>query len=98
MSIYPAPSQQQNIDYIRQALGYVWKPGEVYEIRIPIHKFMIHAGYFDDFDIAARLAWAYSGSVPAIYGLLNPCNPRLLNRYRNRIQEKAPHTTLDEQI
>jgi putative DNA primase/helicase len=84
---------------IQRFLDIIWQPGEVREIRIldigP--KNGTAAGYFDDPVLAAEAAakWDARGNV---YVTLNPVDPALLARAKNRIMEWPKHATSDTDI
>lgn len=56
------------------------------------------AGYFDNYEAAAKAAAALSGNAPGVYLTLNPVTPALLARYHNRLAPHADHTTGDAEI
>jgi hypothetical protein len=89
-----------NADDIRAALSLFLTPGTVIEIRVPNvgGKRRTDAGYFDDLDAAVAAAVEYAGTAPAVYVTLNPCNPALLARAKNRMEEFAGATTADPDI
>jgi len=89
-----------NTDDIRSGLSLFLTPGGVIEIRVPNvgGKKRTDAGYFDDLDAAVAAANTYSGTAPAVYVTLNPCNPALLARAKNRMEEFAGATTADPDI
>lgn len=82
------------------------RPGDVFEIRAlntPINLRSnfntTHSGYFDDPELAAKaVAGLERLRGPAVYVTLNPCQPDLIARARNRIRAKAQATTTDDQI
>ena len=83
------------------------RPGDVIEVRCPNagkYKTTI-AGYFDDYEAAARDVAKLSnfnhngtGKTPAIYLTLNKIKPDLLARYYNRLEYRAKETTPDKDI
>jgi len=78
--------------------------GDVIEIRCPTAKIRgykaVLAGYFDDYEAAAREAANLSDKqgVPAVYITLNRINPNLLAKYYNRIESRADKTTSDNDV
>jgi hypothetical protein len=75
------------------------RPGDVHEVRIP--KTRWHgtiSGYFDRPDVLADAVLRYDGTVPAVYITLNPCNPALLARTKNRLERRVTVTTSDRDI
>ncbi len=74
-------------------------PGEVYEVRIPKYKGKSTcSGYFDDSEKLVQAVGDYDGKAVGIYFTLNPCNPALLSRADNRMNEYAKNTTSDNDI
>ena len=73
--------------------------GDVHEVRIPkAGRRGTIAGYFDDAERLADAVLAIDGTVPGVYLTLNPCNPALLARSANRLEERAQVTTSDADI
>jgi hypothetical protein len=73
--------------------------GDVHEVRIPkAGRRGTIAGYFDDAERLADTVLAIDGTVPGVYLTLNPCDPALLARAANRLQEHAQVTTSDADI
>ena len=71
----------------------------VFEIRIPkAGRHRTIRGYFNDLDLATKAVAVWSGKVPAVYLTLNPVNPALLARARNRLETYAETTTSDNDI
>lgn len=82
-----------------KALGLLYQPGDVIELRIPnVQGKKTVAGYFDNLDELIRLAMKYSGKAPGIYTTLNPCKPELLARANNRALDWAKTQTADHDI
>jgi hypothetical protein len=74
-------------------------PGDVHEARIlKAGRRGTISGYFDDVESLATAVLALDGEVPGVYLTLNPCNPVLLARAANRLQERAQVTTSDADI
>ncbi len=85
--------------HILRALGLLYAPGDVVELRIPqAGRRGTIAGYFDDLDALAAAAIRESGRVAGIYTTLNPVAPALLARYANRLEDWAKDTTQDSHI
>jgi len=73
--------------------------GEIHEVRSPkAGRHGTISGYFDDAERLADAVFAIDGIVPGVYLTLNPCNPALLARAANRLQERAQVTTSDVDI
>ncbi len=99
LTLIPNPETSATAEQIHNALLALLAPGSVAEVRLPeTHKGM-GCGYFDDFQTMASRAADWSGQCPAVYFTLNPVNPDLLSRARNRINfmGKKP-TTKDAEI
>lgn len=85
--------------HIAYALGLLWAPGDVHEIRIlKAGRAGTISGYFDSIDAAVDAVLAYDGHVPGIYYTLNPTNPALLARAANRLKERADATSSDADV
>ncbi len=80
-------------------LALLWKEDEVREVRILKHNQYGHtaSGYFSSPDHLAAAVTQWDGRAN-IYVTLNPVNPALLARAKNRIVERAEHTTADTDI
>jgi hypothetical protein len=74
------------------------------ELRIPVTKVRTISGYFDDLDSLVLNCQHLSGNsikgakIEAVYTTLNPFNPDLLARSRNRLTDYAKHTTSDKDV
>jgi len=90
--------QKENHD-ILNFCKTIWIPGEVREIRAFNDRGYVDFGYFDSPEKAARAAWKKKGTHE-IYITLNPCNPALLARSKNRMRQagKKRPTTSDRDI
>ena len=73
-------------------------PDHVYELRVPKTRQGTVSGYFDDLKALYRAAQELDGKVPGLYVTMNPTNPALLARAKNRIQLHAKVTTSDTDI
>ncbi len=98
----------KTIDHTTQiinALALLHEPGQVFEIRIldapkGNNGYRVTmAGYFDNYEAAARAITPYNGKAN-IYTTLNPCDPALLARTCNRLAEqgKGDVLTADKNI
>jgi hypothetical protein len=75
---------------IRRTCRLLMAPGDVHEVRIPkAGRRGTISGYFDDADRFSEAVDAVNGTVPGVYLTLNPCNPALLARAANRLQDRA---------
>ncbi|MGI6418463.1 MAG: AAA family ATPase [Thermoguttaceae bacterium] len=89
---------------IQRSLELLHEPGATFEIRalgVRSGKFEnTVSGYYNDFSKAARdIAVLDANRKPrGIYCTLNPCNPALLARANNRLEERPKHTTQDSEI
>lgn len=81
--------------------------GDVIEIRCPgVGKYKtVNAGYYDDYEAAARDATKISnfdhhghGKTPAVYFTIHRINPDLIARYYNRLEYNAKETTSDNDV
>ena len=92
------PNESTDLQHIREALRLFIREGDTVELRIPNSGKGTASGYFDNLDAAAKAAVAWSGKVPAVYFTINPVNPALLARAKNRLEEYARSTTGDVDI
>lgn len=85
---------------IARAIGLLFKPGNVVEVRIPKTRVGVVAGYFDDHTIMATAIHDADTKYRAsgVYYVLNKINPALLGRAYNRLKERAECTTADTNI
>ncbi|MDZ4683597.1 MAG: hypothetical protein SH850_00825 [Planctomycetaceae bacterium] len=89
---------------IRRTLRLFHQPGEIVEIRclrVPGRGKPFQAsGYFDDFDLAAKIVAEYDGErkPEGIYHTLNVVNPALFARSPNQITDHCELTTADNNI
>src|SRR5262249_55890970 len=70
----------------------------VYELRAPRGKQGTISGYFDDPEKLYQAAQELDGKVPGLYVTMNPTNPALLARAKNRIKAQVKTTTSDADI
>ncbi len=97
----PNPKPSPDRAAILAALGALFQPGDVVELRaFPRGKKRTDAGYFEaaHWDELAAQAERLSQSGAAVYVTLNPVDPQLLSRYCNRVESYAPNTTTDKQV
>jgi hypothetical protein len=88
---------QNPIAAITAALKLLNPENAVTELRIlNTHRGTI-SGYFDDMDLLAEQAAAWSGASP-VYFTPNPVKPELLARAQNRMVDHAKTTTGDQDI
>ena len=73
-------------------------PDHVYELRAPKTRQGTVSGYFDNADLLYNAVAELDGKVPGLYMTLNPVNPALLARAKNRLQTHAKSTTSDVDI
>ena len=73
------------------------KEGVVTEVRILRTKLGTVSGYFDDLQALVDSVERYNGQHD-IYVTINPINPALLSRSRNRLQQRVKQTTADSDI
>ena len=84
---------------VRSFLELLWSPGEVREVRIPRHNDHGHtaSGYFDSVEPLIEAVAPWDGRAN-VYVSLNPVQPSLLSRAKNRIDPRASKTTADKHI
>ncbi|MEI6448540.1 MAG: AAA family ATPase [Actinomycetes bacterium] len=84
---------------IEAAMRLLHEPGEVFEVRIlNTARAGTVSGYFDDPAAAAQAAAKWDGKAPGVYVTLNPVNPALMARAKNRLREWAKTTTSNPDI
>lgn len=83
---------------IKRAIRVLFEPGQVVELRVPNTKKGTVSGYFQDMEKLASAAAQLSGRVPGVYVTLNPVDPSLLARAKDRVQLYAKHTTSDRDV
>src|SRR5262245_13397990 len=83
---------------IRTALGVLFPADAVIEMRMPKTAKKTISGYYDDRAALTRDARAWGGRVPGVYVTLNPINPVLLARSRNRLTPFCDTTTGDDDV
>jgi hypothetical protein len=102
----PAKLVRQSCEQAVRAIGLLFKPGDVIEIRAlnvdrgPTRSGVTYSGYFE-FDAGEEIARALAslgGRADGIYVALNQVNPTLLARARNRLQLGLKNTTSDADI
>lgn len=81
-------------------LSVLFRQSPVLEMRIPkANKYgQTYSGYFDNEALMIDCVKKYDGKVPGIYVSLNPINPALLARTKNRVEENIKLTTNDDDI
>jgi hypothetical protein len=72
--------------------------GCVYECRAPRTRQGTISGYFEDSDRLYQAIQQYDGKVPGLYVTINPVNPALLARAKNRFITHAKATTSDADV
>ena len=91
-------NERKNLS-ILDGLRLLCEPRAVYELRCPKTKRDgTISGYFNDLEKLADHAELLSGVHPAVYVTINPVNPDLLARARNRIENRASFTTADADV
>ncbi|HHT09371.1 MAG: AAA family ATPase [Atribacterota bacterium] len=98
--IKPTNDSKDFNQIILNHLETFFKPGSVIELRIPKSKYGSISGYFDDFNLLADELVKFDGKVPGIYITLNPVNPDLLFRAKNKLRfgREAQPTTSDQDV
>jgi len=97
-----APDDAARVAAIRHGLSLYHAPGEFFELRfldVPNGKWKAKtvAGYFNDLDLAAKVAAQYDGHGQC-YVTLNSLKPGIESRYFNRVEENPKITTGDNEI
>jgi hypothetical protein len=95
-----ATSDSSQLQQIIDALNIFVGVGNVCEIRalgVDGRKGRTDAGYFDDFEMAARAVLSIH-NANGVYFVMNAANPALLARAANRIKQYAELTTSDKDI
>ena len=87
-------------DEIRRAIGYLSRPDDVGEVRVPkAGRNRTISGYFSD---SERMAQEVEGlealHFPGVYRTLNPVNPALLARADNKLKKYVEYATSDADI
>jgi hypothetical protein len=80
------------------ALPLLLPPGHVFELRILGTAHGTLSGYFDDPAALVAEARKWSGHAEGCYVTLNPVNPALLARARNRLILRPKHATSDTDV
>jgi len=84
---------------IRHTLSILAQPGQTVELRVPgMQGKRTDSGYFNDFDLLAKVAASYEGRAEGVYITVNSVQPALLARSSNRVKEYAKHTTSDKDV
>ncbi len=83
---------------IRAALDTLHPAGAVVELRMPKTTKRTVSGYYDDWAALAHDAATWDTQAPGIYVTLNPINPALLARSRNRAIPYCDTTTADSDV
>lgn len=83
---------------IRTALDTLCPAGAVVEMRMLKTTKRTVSGYYDDWATLTRDAAAWDRQAPGIYVTLNPINPALLARSRNRATPFCDTTTTDSDV
>jgi hypothetical protein len=99
----PAPKTwlEADPDEVARTLALLYEPGDVVEVRAPNTpgKGTV-SGYFDALDVLAACVCELDrvSRPPAIYVVLNPCQPALLARAANHLKPWVKVTTKDSEI
>jgi len=92
-------SRADVVALIRESLSVLAAPGQTVELRIPgLQGKRTDSGYFNDFDLLAKVAASYEGKAEGVYITVNPVQPALLARSSNRVKEYAKQTTSDKDV
>ena len=87
-------------DEIRRAIGYLSRPGDVGEIRVPkAGRNRTISGYFSDSErMAQEVEVLETLRFPGVYRTLNPVNAALLARADNKLKKYVEYATSDADI
>jgi P4 family phage/plasmid primase-like protien len=102
----PKISFDPNIEHALAAIGLLFDPGDIIEIRAlefrrqPEYAGMTYAGYFNFENRLAitRAIRIVDGLAEGVYVVLNRLNPELLSRSTNRLKARLRNTTTDADI
>jgi hypothetical protein len=84
---------------IERAVHALYREGDTVEIRITKTTNQgVISGYTNNGSTLIEMLSGINGDFPAIYALLNPCDPKLLARAANRLKPRAKVTTSDPDI
>lgn len=83
---------------IRRALGVLFEPGAVVELRAFNELGWTRSGYFDDHEALAEAAAVLDRQGWQIYVSLNPVDEALLARAANRVKDRPKATTSDNDV
>jgi hypothetical protein len=84
-----------------KALSALFGPNDIVELRaFPKGKNIVVAGYFDAEHMAALMEHAFqlNKAGALCYITMNPIDPQLLGRYRNRIEDRKVSTAVDKDV
>lgn len=88
-------------DACARALDFLFEDGHVYELRVlGFQGRNVVSGYYNDPVRMHQAAADHSGKAEGIYMVLNPVDPRLLDRSRNRmtVRYRGGDMTLDAEV
>ena len=102
----PTGPPQQMVDEALRAIGTIFDPGDVIEIRAldvgrdQEHAGSTRAGYFnfENSEAIAKALRSVDGRAEGVYVVLNRLNPELLARSDNRLKVRPKNTTTDADI
>jgi hypothetical protein len=84
---------------ITRTINLLFRPGDVFELRAPsAGRQQTISGYFDNAADLVKAVTGLNGAAPATYLSLNPVDPKLLARAKNRVKPYAKVTTSDKDI
>lgn len=83
---------------IAATLTALYPNAPVIELRVLYsNSAQVDSGYFNDYNALEKVASRLNGTSQ-LYYTINPCNPALIARAANRIQQRAKTTTTDKDI
>lgn len=95
------PTTVEITEAIAKQMKIFFQPGDVIELRAlkPTSGYnQTASGYFNNVEDFAKEAAKIDGKYEGIYFTLNPVNPELLARAKNKVKQKANLTTSDKDI
>jgi predicted P-loop ATPase len=94
------PAEFSAADDIRRAVGFLFRPGDVVEVRVPkAGRHRTISGYFSDSERLVEEVERLEGSrFPGVYWTINPVTQALLGRADHKLKTFAENTTSDADI
>ncbi|MCC6389108.1 MAG: helix-turn-helix transcriptional regulator [Bryobacterales bacterium] len=95
-----AVNPDEDLVEIRRAVGILFRPGDVVEVRVPkAGRYRTISGYFSGCgELVSAMTRLEENKWPGIYWTLNPVNPALAARANQKLKLYAEATTSDADI